>query len=76
MSTGNCISCGVGFQTMNGDCVPAAQKSDVNCIQVGPNGNCVACNQGYYINTSSTSTTCQIVSQLCFTFNYQTLQCT
>lgn len=76
MATGNCISCAADLGLLNGDCVPAAQRSDINCLQVGPSGNCVSCNPGYFINTSYPSSSCQLVSQLCFVFNYQTLQCT
>lgn len=76
MATGNCINCGAGLALLNGDCVPTAQKSDINCAQVGISGNCAACNHGYFLNTSSSNPSCQLVSQLCLIFNYQKLECT
>lgn len=71
---GFCTSCYQGYQLdqTTGQCSPA-QNRDRNCQQFAPDGNCIKCFSGYFLNPNRQ---CIMQNNLCATINPQTGECT
>lgn len=41
MRSGNCTSCNIGFQVLNGECMLTPKSSDPNCARSNQNSECV-----------------------------------
>jgi hypothetical protein len=70
--TGNCISCGVSLQLVNGDCIGSPSSTDPNCIIADETGQCTNCTSGYYLAQG----VCTAVSFLCVNFDFNRNMCT
>lgn len=65
--TGNCTSCTNVNRLIDGDCVGSPSSSDPNCATANPQGQCIACQNGYYLAKGNT---CTAVSITCVDFDY------
>lgn len=69
--TGACTSCYDGFLLLEVVCIPDPRPQDHSNCNNFTDGICHKCSRGFYLLNN----TCEIVSPLCKTFNYETLLC-
>lgn len=73
-SNGACTSCYDGFSVVENVCLPKPDDiaGMINCNEIGENGTCKKCSNGYYFDANRV---CQIIPDTCSDFNLKTGKC-